>query len=92
VAQSKLVLNDAAFAQVLVAAQTLAASRQVKRVVTVFMLVSPRSLRDPRIAMEPIDLLDIHSFALGVSQCKSVLKTCHFWAMLKNVILKKYFT
>ena len=59
--------GDAAFAQVLVAAHTLAASRQVKRAVTVFMLASPRSLRDARTAVGPIDPLNSHSFALGVS-------------------------
>jgi hypothetical protein len=44
-------LKDAALAQVLVAAHKLTASRQVKRDATVFMLASPESLRDARIAV-----------------------------------------
>ncbi|CAI8842999.1 hypothetical protein EMIT0194MI4_20261 [Pseudomonas sp. IT-194MI4] len=65
----------AALTQVLAAAHTLAASRQVKRAVTVFMLASPRSLRDARIAVGLIDALNSYSFALvyrSVSQCSEL--------------------
>jgi hypothetical protein len=43
VVQSKLVLKDAAFAQGLVTANTLAVTRQARRAVTVFMWALPRS-------------------------------------------------